>query len=64
VEIRGSHLEVNPGKSMKLYLRNKLKCKRAGGMSQVVEHLPSKCKALGSIPTTIIKKKKHIYVWI
>jgi hypothetical protein len=38
---------------------------RAGGMSQVVEHLPSKCKALSSNPQYYKrrkKKKKYIAV--
>jgi hypothetical protein len=30
----------------------------AGGMAQVVGHLPSKCEALSSNPTTTKKKKK------
>jgi hypothetical protein len=31
---------------------------RAGGVAQVVEHLPSKCKTLSSSPTTDKKEKK------
>jgi hypothetical protein len=31
---------------------------RAGEVSQVVEHLPSKCEALSSNPSTAKKKKK------
>jgi hypothetical protein len=31
--------------------------KRAGGMAQEVEHLPSKCKALSSNPSTAKNKK-------
>jgi hypothetical protein len=30
---------------------------RASGVAQVVEHLPSKCEALNSIPSTEKKKK-------
>jgi hypothetical protein len=33
---------------MRPYPKNKLKAKRTGGMAQVVEHLPSKHKALSS----------------
>jgi hypothetical protein len=38
-------LRPYPGKNMKTYLKNKVKQKRAGGMAQVVEYLPSKDKA-------------------
>jgi hypothetical protein len=31
--------------------------RRAGGMTQVVEHLPSKCEALNSTPVQPKKKK-------
>jgi hypothetical protein len=34
------------------------KVKRAEGVAQVVEHLPSKSKGLSSNPSTIKKKKK------
>jgi hypothetical protein len=32
--------------------------KVAKGVDQVIEHLPSKCKAVGSIPSTKNKNKK------
>jgi hypothetical protein len=32
--------------------------KWAGDVAQAVEHLPSKCKALSSNPSTILKKKE------
>jgi hypothetical protein len=35
-----------------------IKAKRAGGRAQVVESLPSKHKALSSIPSIITTKKK------
>jgi hypothetical protein len=35
-----------------------IKAKRAGGFTQVTEHLLSKCKALSSNPSTTKKKKK------
>jgi hypothetical protein len=35
------------------------KAKRAGGMAQVIEHLPSKLKALSSNPNTPNKKEKE-----
>lgn len=31
----------------------------AGGLAQVIEHSPSKCKSLGSILSTIKRKKTH-----
>jgi hypothetical protein len=38
------------------------KGKRAGGITQVIECMPSKCKALNSNPSTL--KKKTVYVVI
>jgi hypothetical protein len=35
------------------------KAKRAGGVAQAVEHLPSKCKVWSSNPGTIKKKKER-----
>jgi hypothetical protein len=32
----------------------------AGGMTQVVEHLPSKCEALNPNPSTKKKRKKEL----
>jgi hypothetical protein len=37
-----------PSKNARPYLRSKTK--RAGSMAQVIENLPSKCKALSSTP--------------
>jgi len=34
---------------------------RGWGFSSVVERLPSKCKALGLVPSSKKKKKKKIY---
>jgi hypothetical protein len=34
------------GKSVRPYLKNKLQAKRAGGMAQMTERLPGKCRAL------------------
>jgi hypothetical protein len=42
-------LEADLGKSARIYLKNKTKSKRTGGMSQVVEHWLGKHKALSSI---------------
>jgi hypothetical protein len=39
-------------------LKNKLKAKGPGGVAQVVQRLPSKLKALGSISILSKKKKK------
>jgi hypothetical protein len=46
----GVCFEASVGKSMRSYLRNKLKSKRTGEMVKEVEHLPSKHEALSSIP--------------
>jgi hypothetical protein len=47
-------------KNIKPYLKNNLKGKRGGDMAQVVEHLPSKCAALSSNPTSGKKKKSVV----
>jgi hypothetical protein len=41
---------------MKFTLR--MSC-QSGGVTQVVQHLPSKCEVLSSSPTTAKKKKKE-----
>jgi hypothetical protein len=46
------------GKSLRPYLENKLKQKRAGSVVQVVEHLPSRLKALRSNCQRKKKKKR------
>jgi hypothetical protein len=38
--------------------QNQMKKARAGGVAQVLEHLPNKCKALGSKRSTAKKKDK------
>jgi hypothetical protein len=40
------------------YLKKKKSQKRAGGVTQAIEHLLSKCEALNSNPKTTTKKKK------
>jgi hypothetical protein len=42
---------AQPKVNMRPDLKNKLKAKKTEGMSEVVEHLPSKCEALSSIPS-------------
>jgi hypothetical protein len=42
--------EAGPGKSTRLYLKNKLKSKRTGGTAQEVERLPTKCESLSFFP--------------
>jgi hypothetical protein len=49
------------GKVCKLLFQKQNKYKRAGSVGQVVEHLPSKLKALVSIPGT---EKKNPDNWI
>jgi hypothetical protein len=47
----GSWFEVSPKQIVQEPLSQKYPTKkRAGGMAQVVEHLPSKCEALSSTP--------------
>jgi hypothetical protein len=49
--------ESSLGKNMRPYLKNKVRHKH-GDVTQVVEHLPCKYKALNSNQSTIKKKKK------
>jgi hypothetical protein len=44
--------------STRLYLKNKLKRKKSGGVAQVVEHGSTKLETLNSIPGYKQKKKK------
>jgi hypothetical protein len=55
MEIQGF---ANLSKSKTPYLRNKLKQERTRGVTQVVEGLPSKCKALSANPSYHQKRKK------
>jgi hypothetical protein len=41
---------------------SKITAKRAGGMVQVVEFMPSKCNALDSNPNTIKNKQTNKYI--
>jgi hypothetical protein len=52
VEVGGSWLMASPGKRRRPYMKNKPKAKRAGDVFQVIEHIPIKCKALSSNPST------------
>jgi hypothetical protein len=54
-EIGESQSETGLYQSMRLYLKKQTKSKRE--LAQVAEHLPSKCKALSSIPIPPKKKK-------
>jgi hypothetical protein len=56
-EDRGSR--QNQAKSETLF-KNNLKAKRAGGVAQVIEHLPSKLKALHLSPIQPKDKNKKI----
>jgi hypothetical protein len=50
-------VQADLGINTRPYLKNN-KTKRAGGVTQVVEYLPSKCKVLSSNPST--KKKGKV----
>jgi hypothetical protein len=55
-EISRIEVQASPGKEfLRPYLKNNQHKKRVGGVAQVVEWLPSKCKALSSIP--VLPKK-------
>jgi hypothetical protein len=45
---------------MKHPIQKIIKAKRGGVMAEVVDHLPSKCKAMSSNPSTAKKKKKKV----
>jgi hypothetical protein len=47
----GSRVKGQPG----LIVRSCLKKKKAGGMDQAAQHLPSKCKALSLNPNSLNK---------
>jgi hypothetical protein len=50
---------------MRPYSKKYLKAKRAGGISQVKEHLPSKRKALSSNPETSKEPKmSKLSIWV
>jgi hypothetical protein len=44
---------VGLGRNMRPYSKNK-ECKKGGGVAQMVECLPRKCKALRSNPTSVL----------
>jgi hypothetical protein len=44
MKVGGSWSEAAQANNMRPYLKYKWKVKRAGGIAQVVEHLPSKCE--------------------
>jgi hypothetical protein len=52
VEVGGSLLQVGPGQKPQDLIQKTTKAKGAGNVTQVVEHLPSKCKVLSSKPIT------------
>jgi hypothetical protein len=60
-EVRRASVQSQPGQIVPetLSRKNPLQ-KRAGRVAQVIEHLPGKCKALTSNPSTAKKKKKII----
>jgi hypothetical protein len=53
--------QASPGKMLR-FISKIIRAKWAGGMSQVVEHLPTKCEALSSNPNTTKKKKMPPYI--
>jgi hypothetical protein len=58
-EVGGSCFEASMGKSMKPPSKKQTENKMVGGMAQVVEHLPSKWEALGSMLSLRGKKRKR-----
>jgi hypothetical protein len=62
LQVQGQPREkVAPRPSLENKIKNKQIIKKAWDIAQVVEHLPSLCKAMGSIPyTTKIKENERI----
>jgi hypothetical protein len=56
-EVGGSRSEATPGQNLETLSEKQTKSKKTEGVDQVVECLPSKCKALNSIPSTTKKEK-------
>jgi hypothetical protein len=56
-----SEFEASPGKVRETLSQKQNKNRRAGGVTQDVEHLSAMLKALGSIPSTITKNCKVIF---
>jgi hypothetical protein len=54
-----SQAQGQTGQSYTSYLRKHNKTKRTGDIGQVLEYLPSMCKALGSIYNTGKKKRER-----
>jgi hypothetical protein len=49
--------QLGGGSVLKFYIK---KCQNwAGGVAQVIQHLPSKCEALSTNPSTTKKKKRE-----
>jgi hypothetical protein len=53
--------EIQVGLGLKQDAISKITKAKSWGVAQVVEHLPSKCKALSSSPSTEKKKKKSTF---
>jgi hypothetical protein len=58
VEIRRIAVQSQSGKQFSRPYLNISKTKRVGEVAKVLEHLPSKCKTLGSNPSTSTTKKE------
>jgi hypothetical protein len=58
VEVVGFLSPAEPGQKHKPLPEKQTKAKRAKGVAQVLEHLPSKLKALSSNPSATKKKKE------
>jgi hypothetical protein len=58
-EVGRLKVQVHPGKKCETLSEKQTKSKGSRGMAQVVESLPNKCEALGSVPSTEKKKKSQ-----
>jgi hypothetical protein len=54
VEVKGLRSKSGPGQKCENLSENLTEPKRAGGMAQVVEHLPRECEALGLNSSTTV----------
>jgi hypothetical protein len=59
MKVEGSRSRACLSESMRPYLKNKLKAKNTGSMTEVLKCLPSRCEVLSSIPSTAKKKRKE-----
>jgi hypothetical protein len=68
-QVGGSLFKSSPRQKLETLYAKQIKAKRVGSVAQVVEHLPSMCKALyetlaykSSSPLYLFKQGYHLYI--